>query len=131
MKKVARIGVCGLVGLGVVVGIAQGPRSPEGQQGLLKVAPIRVIGSHEVAITFPARMPYGRQSKVKVEADGVEVSSGESAAYDVLLPDFVTDSEVDGATLVIASEGEDGAAKISVRSMGLRVWLGLVGIERG
>jgi hypothetical protein len=77
---------------------------------LLKVPPIKVVGAHEVAIRFPARMPYGRGLRVKVEADGVELKSGESAAYDVLLPDFVVDAEVDGATLVIADSGEGLAA---------------------
>jgi hypothetical protein len=73
-------------------------------------------------------MPYGRQLKVKVEADGVNVASGDSAFYDVLLPDFAVDAGVDGATLVIAGSAE-GTAQMAVTFNGVKGAMGACGSD--
>jgi xylan 1,4-beta-xylosidase len=85
--------------------VAQGPLSPVGKQGLLKVPPIRVISAHEVEISFPSNMPYGRRLTIAVSGDGVALKAREQATFDVLLPDFVTDAGVDRATLVVEATG--------------------------
>ena len=80
---------------------AQGPLSPVGVQGKLKVPPIRVLSTHETAITFPGRLPYGRRLPTALKDDGVALESGQHAMYDVILPDFVADADIDHATLLV------------------------------
>jgi len=84
-------------------GQSPGPHSPEGQQRKLRVPPIRVLSPHELAISFPARLPYGRQTVIAalaVQADGVMLKPEQHVLYDVLIPDFVVDAEIDRATLI-------------------------------
>src|SRR5580698_3241689 len=85
------------------VGQSPGPHSPEGQQRKLRVPPIRVLSPHELAISFPARLPYGRQTVIAalaVKADGVMLKPEQHVLYDVLIPDFAVDAEIDRATLI-------------------------------
>jgi xylan 1,4-beta-xylosidase len=91
----------------LLFGQSPGPHSPDGAQGRLKTPPMRVVSPHELSISFPARLPYGRQAEIAsiaLTADGVTLKPSQHVLYDVLIPDFVTDAEVDRASLVFDTD---------------------------
>ena len=91
----------------LLFGQSPGPHSPDGAQGRLKTPPMRVVSPHELSISFPARLPYGRQAEIAsiaLTADGVTLKPAQHVLYDVLIPDFVTDAEVVRTNLVFDAD---------------------------